>query len=32
MYEIIMIESICIKWKGDECMLKRMIVGVSSLV
>ncbi|PHG70510.1 DUF4879 domain-containing protein, partial [Bacillus cereus] len=27
-----MIESICIKYKGDEYMLKRMILGVSSLV
>ena len=32
MYEIIMIESICIKSKGDESMLKRMSIGVSSLV
>lgn len=31
-YEISMIESICIKYKGDDCMLKRMILGVSSLV
>ncbi len=27
-----MIESICIKSKGDESMLKRMILGVSSLL
>ncbi|EJR36078.1 hypothetical protein IIG_01766 [Bacillus cereus VD048] len=32
MYEISMVESICIKSKGDESMLKRMILGVSSLV
>lgn len=32
MYGISMIESICIKSKGDECKLKRMILGVSSLV
>lgn len=32
MYEISMIESICIKYKGDDGMLKRMILGVSLLV
>ncbi len=32
MYEISMIESICIKYKGDDGMLKRMILGVPSLV